>query len=132
LYARDRPFDRTGLPASTGIGEAQQQPWHLTCISLPEKSRQCNGKKMSLIQKNSGKITIYLETDGDKINSRMEFQGLARKKNVVATTLLCNFVTYTREKGLDPRSIIDRHLDRILQELDHVRQAPESAGSHLP
>jgi hypothetical protein len=87
---------------------------------------------MSLIQKNSGKITIYLETNGDKISSRMEFQGLARKKNVVATTLLYNFVSYAREKGLDPRSIIDRHLDRIMQQLDHVRQAPESPDSHLP
>lgn len=81
---------------------------------------------MSLFQKNSGKITIYLEADGEKINSRMEFQGLARKKNVATTTLLYNFVSYAREKGLDPKAIIDRHLDRILQQLAEFGQPPES------
>ncbi len=64
--------------------------------------------------KNTGKIIIHVEQENGKMNSRMEFRGIAKKAETAITTLLVNFVSLSVEKGKDPHEVIDKHLDGIL------------------
>jgi hypothetical protein len=65
-------------------------------------------------EKNNGKIIIHMEKENDKMNSRMEFRGIAKNAETAITTLLVNFVSLSLEKGKDPHKVIDKHLDGIL------------------
>ncbi len=71
-----------------------------------------------LEHKNKGKIIIHIEDDNGKINSRMEFRGIAGKTDTVLTTLLINFASLSIEKGKDPKALIDKHLTNILRMLE--------------
>jgi hypothetical protein len=65
-----------------------------------------------------GKIVIHIEDDDGKINSNMEFQGIAKKIEISLTTLLVNFASLSIEKGKNPKELIDKHLAGILQMLE--------------
>lgn len=64
--------------------------------------------------RNKGKIIIHIEDDNGKINSKMEFRGIAHKTEISLTTLLVNFVSLSIDKGKDPKELIDKHLADIL------------------
>ena len=61
-----------------------------------------------------GKIIIHLEKIGEKVNSSMEFKGIAKQKELVLTTLLINFASLSIENGKDPKALIDKHLNSII------------------
>lgn len=65
-----------------------------------------NGKK--------GKIIINLESENEKVNSSMEYRGIARKSEIALTTLLINFVSLSLEKGKNPEELIDKHLKSMI------------------
>ena len=69
-------------------------------------------------KRNKGKITIHIENDNGKINSNMEYQGIAKTSEIALTTLLVNFASLSMEKGKDPRDIIEKHLAGIVQMLE--------------
>ena len=66
-----------------------------------------------------GKIIIHLEKIGEKVNSNMELKGIAKQKELVLTTLLINFASLSIENDKDPKTLIDKHLNSII---DMVRQ----------
>ena len=66
---------------------------------------------------NKGKIIIHIEDDNGKINSSMEFRGIAKDSKISLTTLLVNFASLSIDKGKDPNALIDKHLKDILQML---------------
>ncbi len=68
-------------------------------------------------QDNKGKIIIKLETIKGKLNSNMEFRGIAKNTETALTTLLVNFVSLSLEKGKDPQKMIDKHFQGILDML---------------
>lgn len=69
-------------------------------------------------ERNKGKIIIHLENENGKINSNMEYRGIAKKPEIALTTLLVNFASLSLEKGKNPRDIIEKHLTGILQMLE--------------
>lgn len=69
-------------------------------------------------ERNKGKIIIHLENENGKINSNMEYRGIAKKPEIALTTLLVNFSSLSLEKGKNPRDIIEKHLTGILQMLE--------------
>ncbi len=71
--------------------------------------------------RNKGKIAIHLENDNGKINSTMEFQGIAKQTEITLTSLLVNFASLARKKGKDPKIFIDKHLSGILKMLDDLQ-----------
>jgi hypothetical protein len=68
-------------------------------------------------QDNKGKIIIKLETIKGKLNSNMEFRGIAKDTETALTTLLVNFVSLSLEKGKDPQKMIDKNFQGILDML---------------
>jgi hypothetical protein len=70
-----------------------------------------------LTEKNKGKIIIRIENENGKINSNMEFIGIAKKAEIAITTLLVNFVSLSLEKGKDPKEVLDNHFEAILKML---------------
>lgn len=73
--------------------------------------------------KNKGKIIIHIEVDKGKINSNMEFRGIASKTEISLTGLLVNFASLSLEKGKDPKELIDKHLDDILRMLEEGKKS---------
>ena len=67
-----------------------------------------------LQNRNKGKIIIHVERDGEKINSNMEYKGIAKKTELVLTTLLVNFASLSIENNKDPEEIIRKHLKGII------------------
>ncbi len=74
------------------------------------------------IDKNKGKIIIHIENENGKLNSNMEFSGIAKKPGTALTTLLVNFVSLSKEKGKDPKKLIDKHLEGILQMIEPTKK----------
>jgi hypothetical protein len=69
------------------------------------------------LESNKGKLIIRIENDNGKINSNMEFTGIAKKSEIAITTLLVNFVSLSLEKGKDPKEVLDKHFEGILEML---------------
>ena len=69
-------------------------------------------------ERNKGKIIIYIENDHGKINSKMEYHGIAKTPEIALTSLLVNFTSLSLEKGKDPRDIIEKHLSGIVKMLE--------------
>lgn len=76
-----------------------------------------------LENRNKGKIIIHIEDDNGKINSKMEFRGIAHKTEISLTSLLVNFVSLSIEKGKDPKELIDKYLTDILQMLERGKKS---------
>ena len=68
--------------------------------------------------RNKGKIIIQIENDNGKINSNMEYRGIAKKSEIALTTLLVNFASLSIEKGKNPKELIDKHLGGIVEMLE--------------
>lgn len=68
-------------------------------------------------ENNKGKIIIKVENTHGKLNSNMEFRGIAKNAETALTTLLVNFVSLSLEKGKDPKKVIDKHFSSILEML---------------
>jgi len=68
-------------------------------------------------ENNKGKIIIKIESTHGKLNSKMEFRGIAKNAETALTTLLVNFVSLSLEKGKDPQKLIDKHFSGILEML---------------
>lgn len=68
--------------------------------------------------RNKGKIIIQIENDNGKINSNMEYRGIAKKSEIALTTLLVNFASLSIEKGKNPKELIDKHLGGIVETLE--------------
>ena len=68
--------------------------------------------------RNKGKIIIQIENDNGKINSNMEYRGIAIKSEIALTTLLVNFASLSIEKGKNPKELIDKHLGGIVETLE--------------
>ncbi len=66
-----------------------------------------------------GKITINIDKIGTKLNSSINFKGLAKNPDVVLTSLLVNFVSFAINNGKDPKKIISQNLDSLI---DMVQQ----------
>ena len=71
--------------------------------------------------RNKGKIIIQIENDNGKINSNMEYRGIAKKSEIALTTLLVNFASLSIEKGKNPKELIDKHLGGIVEMLEKGR-----------
>lgn len=69
-------------------------------------------------EQNKGKIIIKLETVHGKLNSNMEFRGIAKNAETALSTLLVNFTSLCLEKGKDPQKVIDQHFQGILDMLN--------------
>jgi len=67
-----------------------------------------------LQNRNKGKIIIHVEKLGDKVNSNMELKGIAKQKELVLTTLLINFASFSIENNKDPEELISKHMKRII------------------
>jgi hypothetical protein len=72
-------------------------------------------------ERNKGKIIIQIENDNGKINSNMEYRGIAKKSEIALTTLLVNFASLSIEKGKNPKELIDKHLGGIVEMLEKGR-----------
>ena len=72
-------------------------------------------------ERNKGKIIIQIENDNGKINSNMEYRGIAKKSEIALTTLLVNFASLSIEKGKNPKELIDKHLGGIMEMLEKGR-----------
>ena len=72
-------------------------------------------------ERNKGKIIIQIENDNGKINSNMEYRGIAKKSEIALTTLLVNFASLSIEKGKNPKELIDKHLGEIVEMLEKGR-----------
>ncbi len=68
-------------------------------------------------ERNKGKIIIQIESENGKINSSLVCRGLAKKSEIALTALLVNFISLSIEKGKNPKELMDKHLDGILQML---------------
>jgi len=66
-------------------------------------------------ERNKGRIIIHIEDIDGKLNSNMEYRGIAKKAETALTTLLVNFASLSIEKGKDPKKLIDKHLSSILE-----------------
>ena len=62
-----------------------------------------------------GKITINIDKVNGRLNSSMEFKGLAKDPDVVITSLLINFVSYAIKNGKDPQKIISSHVTDMIK-----------------
>lgn len=67
--------------------------------------------------KNKGKIEIHLEEVEGNLNSEIIRKGIAREHKNALTALLVNFVSLSLKNGKDPKELIDKHLDGILEML---------------
>ena len=72
-------------------------------------------------ERNKGKSIIQIENDNGKINSNMEYRGIAKKSEIALTTLLVNFASLSIEKGKNPKELIDKHLGGIVEMLEKGR-----------
>ena len=77
-------------------------------------------------ENNKGKIIIKLESNKGKLNSNMEFRGIAKNPETALTTLLVNFVSLSLEKGKDPEQMIERHFQGILKMLKSGKKIDNS------
>ncbi len=68
-------------------------------------------------ENNKGKIIIKVENVRGKLNSNMEFRGIAKNAETALTTLLVNFASLSLEKGKDPQQVIDTHFSKIIEML---------------
>ena len=68
-------------------------------------------------ERNKGKIIIYIENDNGRINSNMEYRGIANKPEIALTTLWVKFASLSIEKDKDPKELIEKHLSGIVQML---------------
>ena len=68
-------------------------------------------------ENNKGKIIIKLESVKGRLNSNMEFRGIAKNAETALTTLLVNFVSLSLEKGKDPEQMIEKHFNGIMEML---------------
>ena len=66
-------------------------------------------------QKNKGKISIEIEDVQGRVNSSMSRRGIAKKSETAITTLLVNFVSLSIEHGKDPKQLIEKHIDGIIE-----------------
>jgi hypothetical protein len=77
-------------------------------------------------EKNKGKIIIKLDNIHGKLNSMMEFRGIAKNAETALTTLLVNFVSLSLEKGKDPHHVIEQHFNGIVQMLKSGKKIDNS------
>lgn len=68
-----------------------------------------------LQNKNKGRITINIESDNEKLNSTMERRGIAKKTDIALTSLLVNFASFSIKQGKNPKELIDKHLEGIIE-----------------
>lgn len=71
-----------------------------------------------------GKITINIDKIADNLNSNIQLKGLANDTEVVLTSLLVNFVSFSLRNGKDPRKIIENNLEKIIQMVSEKKQKP--------
>ncbi len=71
-----------------------------------------------LSDKNRGKIIIGIIDENGKLNSHMEFRGIAKNADTAITTLLINFASLCLEKGRNPQALIDKHFKGIVDLLE--------------
>jgi hypothetical protein len=74
---------------------------------------------------NKGKIIIHVEDINGKLNSNMEYRGIAKKTETALSTLLVNFVSLSIEKGKDPKKLFESNLNRILEMIDNSKAQKE-------
>jgi hypothetical protein len=72
--------------------------------------------------KNTGKITIRMEKENEKVNSRMKCEGIAKSAETALTTLLINFVSLSIEKGKNPSELISKHLSGIIDMVNSAKK----------
>ena len=72
--------------------------------------------------KNKGKIIINIEKDNLQLNSAMHRSGIAKSNDVVISTLLINFVSFALRNDKDPREIIEKNLDGIIDKVKSAKQ----------
>ena len=72
--------------------------------------------------KNKGKIIISVERDNLQLNSFMQCSGIAQGKEVVISTLLINFVSFVLKNDKDPREIIEKNLEGIIDKVKAAKQ----------
>ena len=77
-------------------------------------------------EKNKGKIIIKVDNVHGKLNSMMEFRGIAKNTETALTTLLVNFVSLSLEKGKDPHQVIEKHFDGIVHMLKSGKKIDNS------
>ena len=81
---------------------------------------------------NKGKIIIHVEKDREKINSSMNYRGIARSPEIALTTLLVNFVSLSLEKGKSPEHLIEKNLPGILESLKGAKKIKIEGGGTKP
>ena len=85
-----------------------------------------------LNNRNKGKILINVEKDGEKINSNMIYRGIAKNPEVTLTTLLVNFVSLCLDKGKNPKNLIDKNLQDIINSMRKEDQIVMEGGGTKP
>lgn len=71
-----------------------------------------------LSDKNRGKIIIEIVNENGKLNSKMQFRGIAKNAETAITTLLINFASLSLEKGKNPQVLIEKHFQGIMDMLN--------------
>ena len=66
-------------------------------------------------ERNKGKIIIHVEDIGGKLNSTMEYRGIAKKTETALSTLLVNFISLSIEKGKNPKKLFENNFNSILE-----------------
>lgn len=66
-------------------------------------------------ERNKGEIIIHVEDINGKLNSNMEYRGIAKKTETALSTLLVNFISLSIEKGKDPKKLFESNLIGILE-----------------
>lgn len=83
-------------------------------------------------KKPAGKIVIEIENENGKLNSNLKCSGLAKKTETALTTLLINFVSFSQEKGKDPKKLIEEHLDDLIALCNQTWNSREINTSFQP
>jgi len=73
-------------------------------------------------ENNKGKIIIKVESVKGRLNSNMEFRGIAKNTETALSTLLVNFASLSLEKGKDPQEVINKQFSNILKMLQAARK----------
>ena len=66
-------------------------------------------------ERNKGKIIIHVEDIDGKLNSTMEYRGIAKKTETALSTLLVNFISLSIEKRKDPKKVFENNYNRIVE-----------------
>ena len=65
-------------------------------------------------EQHKGKIIIEIEDIQGKVNSSMGRRGIAKRSDIAITTLLVNFASLSIENGKNPKQLIEKHIDGII------------------